>query len=210
MQAGNCARLFHREYECYIAAEGSFAENSILVEDGEFSSSVLSSYTMSCWLFQSFGPFPSFSVVHCRKRHSDHGILKAPSTSANTYWQFEKESFPCSGEPLSWGERCRIKHMPTRCYLAVVTSNNSPHQDIQYKVHVVSFCCMVIILFFGVFLLPLFFFTFPPSFLLLFPHLCVQVTLKDLEDPDFNKLDTVFTMTPAIKVIIMECSMYYI
>jgi len=37
-------------------------------------------------------------AVHCRKRHSDHGILKPPSTSANTYWQFEKERDPLSGE----------------------------------------------------------------------------------------------------------------
>ena len=25
-----------------------------------------------------------------------------------------------TGEPLSWGERCRIKHLPTRKYLAVI------------------------------------------------------------------------------------------
>ena len=60
------------------------------------------------------------NTVHCRKRHSDLGRLKEPSTSANVYWQFEKESDGRSGEPLFWGERCRIKHLPTRRYLAVV------------------------------------------------------------------------------------------
>ena len=59
-------------------------------------------------------------TVHCRKRHSDRGRLKKPSTSANVYWQFEKEADPCSGEPLYWGERCRIKHLPTRLYLTVL------------------------------------------------------------------------------------------
>ena len=59
-------------------------------------------------------------TVHCRKRKMDHGILKDPSTSSNTYWQIERESNQCSGEPLTWGERCRIRHMPTRLYLAVV------------------------------------------------------------------------------------------
>lgn len=59
-------------------------------------------------------------LVHCRKRQSKLGRLKNPSTSANVYWQFEKESDSRSGEPLTWGERCRIKHLPTRCYLAVV------------------------------------------------------------------------------------------
>ena len=33
-QAGGTVRLFHREYECYIAAEGSFAEDPAVVEDG--------------------------------------------------------------------------------------------------------------------------------------------------------------------------------
>ena len=35
VQANLSVRLFHREYECYIAAEGSFAEDKkIVVEDG--------------------------------------------------------------------------------------------------------------------------------------------------------------------------------
>jgi len=33
-QAGGTVRLFHRENECYIAAEGSFAEDPAVVEDG--------------------------------------------------------------------------------------------------------------------------------------------------------------------------------
>ena len=33
-QAGAVVRLFHREGECYVAAEGSFAENPAVVEDG--------------------------------------------------------------------------------------------------------------------------------------------------------------------------------
>ena len=58
-------------------------------------------------------------TVHCRRRHSDRGRLKDPSTSSNVYWQFEKDSDPRSGEPLYWGERVRIKHLPTRLYLTV-------------------------------------------------------------------------------------------
>ena len=33
-----------------------------------------------------------------------------------------------TGEPLSWGERCRIKHLPTRKYLAVI------HTEGEYQV----------------------------------------------------------------------------
>ena len=88
-----------------------------------------------------------FITVHLRKRKSDHGRLKAPSTSAITYWQIEKDTEPLSGKLLyylcharkaamldciavtgqtvSWGESCRIKHLPTRLYLAVI--DNGEH-----------------------------------------------------------------------------------
>ena len=38
-------------------------------------------------------------------------------------WKIVKYTFSVSsGEPLSWGERCRIKHLPTRKYLAIIYS----------------------------------------------------------------------------------------
>ncbi len=33
-------RLFHREYECYLSAEGSFAESSPIIEDGKLASHI--------------------------------------------------------------------------------------------------------------------------------------------------------------------------
>ena len=38
------------------------------------------------------------NAVHCRERQSENGILKAPSTSANTFWQLEKASDSRSGK----------------------------------------------------------------------------------------------------------------
>ena len=35
MQGGGVVRLFHREKECYVSAEGSFAENQAVIEDGK-------------------------------------------------------------------------------------------------------------------------------------------------------------------------------
>lgn len=80
-------------------------------------------------------------TVHLRKRKSENGRLRPPSTSAITYWQIEKErvlsgNYPISavfvipfnsstGEPMIWEERCRIKHLPTRMYLAVVRDEDS-------------------------------------------------------------------------------------
>lgn len=79
--------------------------------------------------------------MHCRKRKTDHGLLKAPSTSANTYWQIEKESDSRSGEPLSWGERCRIRHMPTRRYLAVVDEGTGGYK-VQFFLRGVGVNCV--------------------------------------------------------------------
>lgn len=36
MQAGDCIRLFHREDECYIVAEGSFAEQEPVHEKSQY------------------------------------------------------------------------------------------------------------------------------------------------------------------------------
>ena len=36
-------------------------------------------------------------AVHLRKRKSEHGKLKPPSTSSITYWQIEKDKEPLSG-----------------------------------------------------------------------------------------------------------------
>ena len=77
-------------------------------------------------------------LVHCRLRRIDSKGHSMPSTSSNTYWQVEKvdastsgiklPSLPfcinyvlksSTGDVVSWGETCRIKHMPTRMYLSV-------------------------------------------------------------------------------------------
>ena len=43
-----------------------------------------------------------YLIVHLRKRKSDHGRLKAPSTSSITYWQIEKDAEPLSGKLLHY------------------------------------------------------------------------------------------------------------
>ena len=151
-QAGQSVRLFHREHKCYVVAKGSFAQDPVLTEDGRshdglqttnllfvpisfppsllpFLSICLPTYLPTyTYLPPSLPPYfpPAFSPtpVHCRKRQTDHGILKERSTSSDTYWQFEKGSNSLSGESLTWGEECRIKHMPTRCYLSVIDTGN--------------------------------------------------------------------------------------
>ena len=118
--------------------------------------------------------YASYFTVHLRKRQSEHGRLKAPSTSSITYWQIEKDAVPLSGklsphsvcvregfldtilsqyghfllksvriyhcfcsvnivfcyigQTVNWGERCRIKHLPTRLYLAVIKNESDDFQ----------------------------------------------------------------------------------
>ena len=121
-------------------AEGSFANDKekVIVEQGNYI------YIAICTLSDDL--YGSYFTVHLRKRQSEHGRLKAPSTSSITYWQIEKDAEPLSGKlsPLSiyvgegvigycallgqtvnWGERCRIKHLPTRLYLAVIKNESN-------------------------------------------------------------------------------------
>lgn len=78
--------------------------------------------------------------MHCRQRRVGQKSHSKPSTSANTFWQIEKQSDSRSGEDISytvindlslftgevisWRECCRIRHMPTRAYLAVELDKN--------------------------------------------------------------------------------------
>ncbi|XP_019849953.1 PREDICTED: uncharacterized protein LOC109580835 [Amphimedon queenslandica] len=73
LRAGTCVRLFHKEDECYIVAEGSFA-------------------------------FAKESFASLKETIGD------------------KRSDPIieDGDVIAWRDRCRLKHLPTRCYLAVV------------------------------------------------------------------------------------------
>uniref|UniRef100_A0A1X7VAJ0 Uncharacterized protein n=1 Tax=Amphimedon queenslandica TaxID=400682 RepID=A0A1X7VAJ0_AMPQE len=107
LRAGTCVRLFHKEDECYIVAEGSFA----------FAKESFASLKETIGDKRSD---PIIEDVHCRVRRVDSRKHAAPSTSSNTYWQIEKQEDPRSGDVIAWRDRCRLKHLPTRCYLAVV------------------------------------------------------------------------------------------
>ena len=51
-----------------------------------------------------------FYSVHLRKRRTDRGRLKAPSTSAITYWSIERQREPLSGE-----QGCGLCHRQNSC-----------------------------------------------------------------------------------------------
>ena len=104
-----------------------------------------------------------YITVHLRKRKSDHGRLKAPSTSSITYWQIEKYIEPLSGklhfylchtgklrltvtvlyigQTVKWEESWRIKHLPTRLYLAV-TKNEKDDFQVWYPFNFIYNCLL--------------------------------------------------------------------
>ena len=45
-----------------------------------------------------------------------------------------------SGQVVSWGERCRIKHLPTRQYLAVVKGKSGTN---KVHIHTKIMCILV-------------------------------------------------------------------
>ena len=97
IRGGSVLRLYHLQVQCYVVAAGScgFADDGIttrVVTDD----------------------------VHLRTRQIKFGDLKPPSTSAITYWEIELATAPLSGDELKYEEPCRLKHLLTQRYLAVV------------------------------------------------------------------------------------------
>jgi len=69
-----------------MVAEGSFANREVMTENG-----MHNGMQFIC-VIMHFG-----FLVHLRKRKSEHGKLRPPSTSAITYWQIEKVNEPLNG-----------------------------------------------------------------------------------------------------------------
>ncbi|XP_065834186.1 inositol 1,4,5-trisphosphate receptor type 3-like isoform X2 [Oscarella lobularis] len=107
VKAGSIIRLFHREVEAYLVAEGSFIEAEP-VEN-----------------------------VHLRLRPADQDRPRSlfPSTSAITYWQIELEKSSVTGEIIKWEQRCRLRHVCTRKYLCLTKEENSVTPVTSIDVH---------------------------------------------------------------------------
>ncbi|KAK2186847.1 hypothetical protein NP493_187g03055 [Ridgeia piscesae] len=95
LKAGVPLRLFHKEIEAYLCAEGLFHDE--VTED----------------VHLRLRP-----MDHNSNRHM------FPSTSGIVYWELELESSAISGSVLRWGQQCRFRHMTTRHYLCVDANQN--------------------------------------------------------------------------------------
>ena len=76
-----------------------------------------------------------------------------------------------SGQAVLWEEHCRLRHLPTRLYLAIVKDKDGCFQVIYLLF--IMMCSIV---------------------------LSTQVTLKERDRSGKSDLDTVFRLTPLIQV----------
>ncbi|XP_071092410.1 inositol 1,4,5-trisphosphate-gated calcium channel ITPR3-like isoform X4 [Haliotis cracherodii] len=88
---GGCAiRLFHKELEAYLVAEGLFDEE--VTEDVHFR-------------------------IRVMDQHKPRTL--SPPSSGNTFWQIEAENSCLNGEVIRWEQQIRLRHMTTRRYLCI-------------------------------------------------------------------------------------------
>ncbi|XP_055890997.1 inositol 1,4,5-trisphosphate receptor-like isoform X3 [Biomphalaria glabrata] len=95
VRGGCVVRLFHKELEAYLVAEGLFDE--AVIEDVHFR-------------------------IRAIDQHRPKSL--SPSTSGITYWQLEAEHSILDGDVLRWEQQIRLRHMLTRQYLSVDTNGD--------------------------------------------------------------------------------------
>ncbi|KAH9502988.1 hypothetical protein Btru_072533, partial [Bulinus truncatus] len=95
VRGGCVVRLFHKELEAYLVAEGLFDE--AVIEDVHFR-------------------------IRAIDQHRPKSL--SPSTSGITYWQVEAEHSILDGDVLRWEQQIRLRHMLTRQYLSVDTNGD--------------------------------------------------------------------------------------
>ncbi|KAK3095936.1 hypothetical protein FSP39_021047 [Pinctada imbricata] len=106
VKAGTIIRLFHREMEAYLVAEGLF--NDQILEDVH---------------------------LRMRPMDQENPKTMLPSTNPVTYWQIELSDGPTHGGCLKWEQQCKLIHLCSRKYLCIDKSgrvtlsadNNDPH-----------------------------------------------------------------------------------
>ncbi|ESO91009.1 hypothetical protein LOTGIDRAFT_163525 [Lottia gigantea] len=90
IKGGSVIRLFHKELEAYLVAEGLFDEE--VTEDVHFR-------------------------IRVMDQHKPRTL--SPPSSGNTFWQIECENGILNGDVIRWEQQVRLRHMTIRKYLRV-------------------------------------------------------------------------------------------
>ncbi|CAD5116200.1 DgyrCDS5116 [Dimorphilus gyrociliatus] len=112
IKGGSVVRLFHKELEAYVVAEGLFNES--LIEQVH---------------------------LRIRPVDQMIAKTLYPSTSAITYWQIESESSVLNGHSIRWQTQIRLRHFVTRLYLKIDQDNrvglsvDGKHPNTVFRFH---------------------------------------------------------------------------
>ncbi|GFN95264.1 inositol 1,4,5-trisphosphate receptor type 1 [Plakobranchus ocellatus] len=90
IKGGAVIRLFHKELEAYLVAEGLFDDD--ITEDVHFR-------------------------IRVMDQHKPRTL--SPPSSGNTFWQIEAETSILYGEIIRWEQQVRLRHLTTRKYLCI-------------------------------------------------------------------------------------------
>ncbi|BFZ19740.1 hypothetical protein BsWGS_22779 [Bradybaena similaris] len=90
VKGGSVIRMFHKELEAYLVAEGLFDDD--VTEDVHFR-------------------------IRVMDQHKPRTL--SPPSSANTFWQIEAETSTLYGEIIRWEQQVRLRHLTTRRYLCI-------------------------------------------------------------------------------------------
>ena len=86
-------RLFHKEFEGHMSADGLWEQPMVLYED-----------------------------VHLRLRSGKHSTVNRKSSAPTCYWQFLGAEDPYTGGKITWKGLVRIQHLQSACFLTVTPS----------------------------------------------------------------------------------------
>ncbi|CAC5357472.1 unnamed protein product [Mytilus coruscus] len=90
LRGGSVIRLFHKELEAYVIAQGLFGQE--VTENVHFR-------------IRAFDPYNPKTI--------------SPTSSGITYWQIEAESSILNGDVIKWEQQIRLRHMTNRKYLSL-------------------------------------------------------------------------------------------
>ncbi|WAR13356.1 ITPR1-like protein, partial [Mya arenaria] len=93
VRGGSIIRLFHKELEAYMVAEGLFEDE--VTEDVHFR-------------------------IRVMDQHKPRTL--SPPTSGNSFWVIEAENSIFNGDILQWEQQVRLRHLTTRKYLCIDNS----------------------------------------------------------------------------------------
>ena len=154
IQAGDPFMLFNVQHEAFASVSGSFAIDTLPAEVRKESEQgkELPRLVLFDLVCGSMDLYSGLAVV-ARSRRMGQQSQKLLPTSGDTFWQIEKfndpltgkrigmtllsqrlsmVTYPIAGPQLQYKDKCRVKHMLTQKYLAVMHEERSQQHRVRH------------------------------------------------------------------------------